>query len=278
MVTSIVQKDKQQEIDTDSRKILTVLALIILFIVSLTILQDLLESSRSGYAFHFSESLLFKTFWFLFIPILTVLSNRLKIENLGHFSKFLPFIILPIVIHLLLVPIIATVFSILFFEGRYDLYKFFSYTLAHDFYKLVTIYASFVLGYGYFQIPSKSKQLAKKDVLNRVVINNGQNNTIISSEDILQITAATPYIYIHIENKKYLHSATLKSMYGQLDDRVFIRVHKSTIVNIQKVKSFKSRLNGDYDIQLVDSEIIRLSRTYVPEFKKRFLTTHQDSL
>ncbi len=110
------------------------------------------------------------------------------------------------------------------------------------------------------------------------VIHNGKDNVIIHTEDIIQITSATPYVSIHLENKRYLHSETLKSMLEQLDDQVFIRVHKSAVVNLSKIRSFKSRLNGDYDLQMTDGTLVRLSRTYASEFKNTLRQGPQVSL
>lgn len=61
----------------------------------------------------------------------------------------------------------------------------------------------------------------------------------------------------------------------KLDTRTFVRVHKSTIVNLEKVSSFKSRLNGDYDLLLKNGTIVRLSRTYAANFKNEFTGTHR---
>lgn len=93
--------------------------------------------------------------------------------------------------------------------------------------------------------------------------------------DIYQITAETPYISIQLNDKKYLHTETLKSMSTQLDNKVFVRVHKSSIINLDKVVSLKSRLNGDYDITLKNGAEIRLSRNYVADFKSKLKLTHQ---
>ncbi|MBK6265105.1 LytTR family transcriptional regulator [Marivirga sp. S37H4] len=277
MAHSIVQ-GSVPEIKANTNKMLIGLSVAFLFIGGLTILQDLAESYRSGYAFYFSESLLFKTIWLLFIPILTILHHRLERENLESLRKITLYIAAPIVIHFLLVPFIAFGFSGLFFEGRYGLYKFFSYTLAHDFYKLVIIYAGFVLSYKFFQKDSTiSASVQENAVLNKMIINNGKDNTIVCVEDILQITSASPYVFIHLENKKHLHSETLKSICQQLDSNIFIRVHKSTMVNVAKVQSFKSRLNGDYDLLLKNGDTVRLSRTYAANFKKHFKTSPYNS-
>lgn len=252
-------------------KVLLVLSGVFLFIVALAIFQDFLESRRSGIDFNFDESVLFKTVWFLFIPILLILYKRLQNGGLESHRQTAFFIVLPIVAHLFILPFVAVLFSVLFFEGRYDLYKFFSYTLAHDFYKLVIIYTSFVLGYKFFS--KRIQTIADTDdkkLLDKIVINNGKDNVIVDVCNIIQITSATPYIFIHLENKKYLHSETLKSICTQLDSNAFIRVHKSAVVNIKKVRSFTSRLNGDYDLLLTNGELVRLSRTYSTAFKNQF--------
>ncbi|ULT27227.1 MULTISPECIES: LytR/AlgR family response regulator transcription factor [Sphingobacterium] len=180
---------------------------------------------------------------------------------------------MPVVIHLSILPFIAALFSTVFFNGVYDLFKFFSYTLTHHLGELIAVYTGFVIGYKYLMEPTTSKQMEEsKPALDTIVINNGKDNVIIQIADIVQITAATPYISIHLENKRYLHAETLKAICERLDSNTFIRVHKSTIVNISKVRSFKSRLNGDYDLLLTDSSSLRLSRTYAADFKTRFAT------
>ncbi len=252
---------------------------IFLCIVGLTIFQDFLQSKRNGYTFYFNESILFKIVWFLFIPILAVLWNRLQKATLLSYGKTTVLIFSLIGIHLFILPFVAIVFSTLFYEGRYDLYKFFSYTLAYDLYKLVIVYTGFVLGYKYFRRLERKTYIPEtKPTSNTIIINNGRKNIIVNIIDILQITSATPYIFIHLENKKHLHSETLKSICSQLDSSVFVRIHKSTVVNISKVSLFKSRLNGDYDLQLTNGDLVRLSRTYAADFKNRFTTTHQVNL
>lgn len=276
MVNTIVNNKTKPNFTENIGKVLFVLSGIFLFIAALNVFQDFLESRRSGFDFNFNESILFKTVWFVFIPILVILYQKLKNERLDSYTKTTIFIVFAIAIHLLILPFVVVVFSVLFYEGRYDLYKFFSYTLAHDLYKLVIVYTSFVLGYKYFSNPTRNMDSKEfKPTLDTIVINNGKENTIVYVEDIVQITSATPYIFIHLDNKQYLHSETLKSICSVLDDSFFVRVHKSTVVNISKVSSFKSRLNGDYDLQLTNGELIRLSRTYVADFKKHFKASHR---
>ena len=237
-------------------------------IAGMMLFQDYLESRRVGRSFYFSESFLFKTIWFLFIPFLLVLYNQLKKQNITGRRATALFIVVPIFTHYLVLSVVFFSFSFLFYGGRYDLYKILSYTLSNDLTVLVVIYSSFVLGYKYFS-GRTTLQASREESQNpqTIVINNGKNNSIVQVSEIVQIVAATPYVEIYTQNKKYLHTSSLKSIQSVLDKKEFLRVHRSAIVNIYQVRSFKSRLNGDYDLQLKDGEQVRLSRTYAAGFK-----------
>ncbi len=276
MLHLIPNIESKSSFPLDARKLFIILSGVFVFIIGITIFQDFLESKRSGYTFYLSESLLFKTIWFLFVPILITLYRRLKNETLDGVIKIFIFIVSPLVVHLFILPFVATLVSVFFYEGKYDIFKFFSYMMANDFYKLVIVYTSFVLGCKYFSNRTVNTAIAESEfLLDTIIVNNGKNNVIVSVRDIVQITSATPYVSIHLENKKYLHSETLKSICKQLDASIFVRIHKSTVVNISKVISFKSRLNGDYDLQLTNGISVRLSRTYATDFKKQFNTGHR---
>ena len=95
-----------------------------------------------------------------------------------------------------------------------------------------------------------------------------KENILVSTAEIILITSASPYIAIHTEKKKYLHTSTLRNIALQLDPDIFVRVHKTTIINSHFVLSYRSRLNGDYDIVLKNQQEIRLSRNYVQAFRK----------
>ena len=278
MILSIFRKEAFYNISADAKKNIGILLVLFISIIGLTIFQDFLESNRSGYAFYFSESILFKTIWMLFIPILALLKMALQNKNFNSFGKSTLLVVTSIIVHLILLSFVFSFISVLFYAGRYDIYKILSYTLANDLYKLVLIYSIFVFGYRYFSYKIiEPVSLTDKSWLKKIIIANGINNTIVEVSDIYQISAATPYISIEVAGKKHLHTETLKSISSQLNKERFVRVHKSTIVNLDKVISYKSRLNGDYDIFLENNATIRLSRTYVADFKSKFKIVHQVS-
>ncbi|MNY49270.1 Sensory transduction protein LytR [compost metagenome] len=93
---------------------------------------------------------------------------------------------------------------------------------------------------------------------------------MLDVNDIFYISANSPYVNIYHISKKYLHNETLKSLENQLDQQHFIRIHKSYIVNLQKITCYQSRQNGDYDVVLSDGAILRVSRNYAKHFKSKF--------
>ncbi len=278
MIQTALKKKSNYNISAYTNNNIGMLTAIFASIIGLTLFQDFLESNRSGYSFYFSEAFLFKSIWIVFIPLLALLTSILKNQNLNSLGKIIFFIITPIFIHLLILAFVFFFFSALFFKGKYDIYKIVTYSLANDLYKLVIIYAVVVFGHRYISYNlTDIASLNKKSYVSKIIIGNGKNNTVIEVNDIYQITAETPYISIQLLEKKYIHTQTLKSISVQLDSDKFIRVHKSTIVNLDKVVSIKSRLNGDYDIHLKNGAEVRLSRTYVANFKNNFKNSYQVS-
>lgn len=272
----LAQSGKQTTLPTG--KLLAFLSAIFIAITSLTIGQDFLESLRNSSSFYIEESLLFKAIWLLFIPMLALLHRALQGAKLKGIPQIISFVLVASIFHLMVVAIITWAFSVLFFEGRYDLYKVFSYTLAQDFYKMVVVYACFTFVHFHFLAsPSPIKQ-NEKQWLTQLMVQHGRNKTLVFVNEITKITSATPYITIHVGDKEYLHTDTLKAFYQKIDSEMFIQIHKTTIVNIHMIAAVKSRLNGDYDLQLKNGEHIRLSRTYVEAFKKKLNFHHQDSV
>ncbi len=257
-------------------RVIGVIGFIIVSIIGITVFQDFLDAVRRNGSFYFSESILFKTIWVVFIPISIVLYKVLNKQNLATLTSVFLCIVIAITIHIFVLAIVFCCLSLLFYDGRYGLYKILSYTLANDLFILILYYCTFIIGYKYW-LGFKASLLTtnKKNHDQFIIVTNRTNNTIIKIDDILQITATTPYINIHVATKKHLHSESLKSIAAKLDDKSFIRIHKSTIVNLSKVVSFKSRLNGDYDLLLTNGTKTRLSRTYAKNFKKHFELSHQ---
>jgi two-component system LytT family response regulator len=76
------------------------------------------------------------------------------------------------------------------------------------------------------------------------------------------IDAAGDYMCVHADGRTHVLRETMKSLEAVLDPNVFQRVHRSTIVNVHRVKRLRPHTNGEYFLTLEDGQEIKLSRSY----------------
>jgi two-component system LytT family response regulator len=81
-------------------------------------------------------------------------------------------------------------------------------------------------------------------------------------DDILWIDAAGDYMCVHTSVDTHVLRATMRELEGRLDPRRFQRIHRSTIVNVARVKELRSHLNGEYFLILDSGQQLKLSRSY----------------
>ncbi len=93
-------------------------------------------------------------------------------------------------------------------------------------------------------------------------IKDGREITHVSIGDIVWIDAAGDYLCIHTLEETHILRGTMKKLEQILDPARFVRVHRSTIVNGQHVKSMRSHTNGEYFLTLDCDKELKLSRTY----------------
>src|SRR3954468_17778929 len=103
-------------------------------------------------------------------------------------------------------------------------------------------------------------------------IRNGRETVRVPVESIEWGDAAGDYLCIHASGHTHILRATMREMEHLLDPRLFQRVHRSTIVNLTRVKSLRAHMNGEYFLRLEGGQELKLSRTYrdkVEYFLKR---------
>jgi two-component system LytT family response regulator len=80
--------------------------------------------------------------------------------------------------------------------------------------------------------------------------------------DIRWIGAEENYVRISTEKDSHLLRETMAHLEKRLDPEIFLRVHRSAIVNLQHVKEIRSELNGDFAVILVNGHKVPMSRSY----------------
>lgn len=86
--------------------------------------------------------------------------------------------------------------------------------------------------------------------------------TIVNIEDVSYIDAAGDYMCIHVGEKTHILRETMKTMEKRLDPKIFQRVHRSTIVNLDKVKEVRPHSNGECFLTLECGMELKVSRSY----------------
>jgi two-component system LytT family response regulator len=84
----------------------------------------------------------------------------------------------------------------------------------------------------------------------------------VPMNDILWIDAAGDYMCVHTPADTHVLRATMRELESRLDPRRFQRIHRSTIVNVARVKELRSHLNGEYFLILDSGQQLKLSRSY----------------
>lgn len=98
--------------------------------------------------------------------------------------------------------------------------------------------------------------------LKRIPVKSSRGTTLILTEEIDWIGAAGHYLELHVGRENHLIREKISSIEERLDPENFIRIHRSTIVNINRIKSLHPLFNGDQLIVLKSGQELNLSRTY----------------
>lgn len=90
--------------------------------------------------------------------------------------------------------------------------------------------------------------------------------SFVDMNDIQYITGSGYYIEIFTKDKKYLLRETLTAILTKLDQELFIRIHRSSIINLQYLDEVIYGSAGEIDIQMKNGEQLRLSKSYRDDF------------
>ncbi len=103
---------------------------------------------------------------------------------------------------------------------------------------------------------------SRRNVPRRLMIKSSDRISLLNVDDIDWIEAHGDYVLIHAGRRKDLLRETIGAMAERLDGRVFARIHRSTIIRIDRVKELQPMFSGDYAVHLEDGTKLTLSRSY----------------
>jgi two-component system LytT family response regulator len=110
---------------------------------------------------------------------------------------------------------------------------------------------------------------ARPQPLDRLPIKCDQGVILLKATDIDWIEAAGNYLRIHAQDKTHLLRETLCRLAARLDANTFLRVHRGTIVNIDRIQRVEPWFHGDCQLILQDGTKLTMSRTYRTQLQER---------
>jgi two-component system LytT family response regulator len=111
-----------------------------------------------------------------------------------------------------------------------------------------------------------ARSLSRKDPPKLAIRDSGRT-TWLPQDEIDWIDAAGDYMCVHAGGETYILRSTMKKLEKELDSAVLQRIHRSTIVNINRVREMQAHINGEYFLTLDNGHMVKLSRSYKHKLK-----------
>ena len=103
---------------------------------------------------------------------------------------------------------------------------------------------------------------AQPAYLDRIVIKADGRISFLNTREIDWIEADDKYVHLHTGEGSRMVRQTLSTMETQLDPRKFVRIHRSAIVNIERIKELQPLFRGEHSVHLESGTKLTLSRHY----------------
>jgi two-component system LytT family response regulator len=107
----------------------------------------------------------------------------------------------------------------------------------------------------------EAPRTARSKYLTRLMIKSASRIFFLKVEEIDWIGAEDYYVRLHFGRKTHLLRETMNELEAKLDPEKFLRIHRSSIINLDRVKEMHAHFNGDYVVILRDGTELKLSRS-----------------
>ena len=108
----------------------------------------------------------------------------------------------------------------------------------------------------------------------KITIKDRDSIKLIKMDSIAWVDAAGDYMCVHAEGDTHIMRCTMTQLLKELDDNIFKRVHRSTIVNLNCIEEVIPHTKGEYFLQIDNGERIKVSRNYRDTIKSFLNSMH----
>ena len=96
----------------------------------------------------------------------------------------------------------------------------------------------------------------------RLIVKSGGRVFFVRTDDIDWVEASGNYVKIHAKGEAHLIRESMKNMETKLDAKIFVRIHRSAIVNIDRIKELEPWFHGEYVVIMRDGTRLTASRVF----------------
>lgn len=118
-----------------------------------------------------------------------------------------------------------------------------------------------------FDLPDEGPPLEPVERPERFLVRKLGRDFLVAAADIEWLQAAGNYVNLHLRGHDYPLRSTLAGIEARLDPAVFVRVHRSYLVNLGRVVSIEPQDSGDASVHMDDGSVLPCSRRYLPALR-----------
>lgn len=107
-----------------------------------------------------------------------------------------------------------------------------------------------------------AKRFRPGEIWKWIAVKSGDGTRLVNTEDVDWIEASGVYVTLHVGTEKLLHRAGLATVVSHLDWLQFVRIHRSSVVNLRFIAALERRSHGEFEVVLKDGTRLTLSRSY----------------
>jgi two-component system LytT family response regulator len=108
---------------------------------------------------------------------------------------------------------------------------------------------------------------APPEYLQRVALRAAGRISFVNVEDILYVQAAENYVQLHLKSARHLLHVPIATFERCLDPRLFLRIHRSQIVNVKYIHELETGAHGEFVVVLQGGTRLQASRSYHEKIK-----------
>ena len=115
---------------------------------------------------------------------------------------------------------------------------------------------------GLTERPSSPTPTPPPTTAQRISVRVGEHIRVIATDTIDWLEADGNYVHIHVGKQAFLHRETLRGLLDTLDPRRFLRIHRGTLVNVERIREIHPLFQGNAEVVLHDGTRLGLSRRF----------------